>query len=328
MFLQKGVLKKFIGEVQSKLELNTDELGKKIGLSGRTIRDWKRDKYNPQKEIILKLSSLSDVSIPPHKVLPEYWYVHKGASLGGKKRFELYGIPGNRESRSKGGKASWLKRKNNPELWDIYTKKFLEPKESSDLAEFIGIMLGDGGITKFQCSIYLNSEIDKDYSEYVASLILKLFGVQSKIYKHRKHKVLRVSVSGVNLVKYLTLKGLSIGNKVDLQVGAPEWVWSKDEYISACLRGLIDTDGSFIFHRYQVKGKEYIYPRISFSNKSEPLLDFVDKGLRKLGFQPRRSANFEVALFRQMEVRRYLEEIGVRNYKPAIKLFKEGCLSG
>ncbi|MBI4035707.1 LAGLIDADG family homing endonuclease [Candidatus Daviesbacteria bacterium] len=84
------------------------------------------------------------------------------------------------------------------------------------------------------------------------------------------------------MVKYLTSKGLSLGNKVCLQVGVPNWILSKEDYIKACIRGLIDTDGSFVLHRYTIKGKIYTYPKISFSNRSEPLLEFVYQGLRSI----------------------------------------------
>jgi len=45
-----------------------------------------------------------------------------------------------------------------------------------------------------------------------------------------------------DLVEYLNSKGLSLGNKVLLQVGVPEWIWTKEEYIKACIRGLVDTE--------------------------------------------------------------------------------------
>lgn len=314
-----GGLSAFIQEVQRKLGLSADDLARLIGFSGRTLRDWKREKFNPNKDAILKLSQLSGVKLPTFKVISQYWYVYKGAKLGGKRRYELYGPIGTLKDRSKGGKASWNKRKNNPELWKVYTKKIIEPKNSIELAEFIGIMLGDGGLTHFQCSIYLNSEIDKEFAYYVKNLMSKLFGITPKIYVHKKHKVCRVSVSSVNLVKYLTSKGLCIGDKVRAQVGVPSWVLLNPEYVKACIRGLIDTDGSLIIHRYRIKGKEYSYPKISFSNRSEPLLEFVYWGLGQFGLNPKRTYRSEVWLHNQNDVRRYLEIIGVSNYKPNIQ---------
>ncbi len=140
-----------------------------------------------------------------------------------------------------------------------------------------------------------------------------------RIYIHKKHKVWRVSVSSVNLVKYLTIKGLFLGNKVHLQVGVPDWILLKREYIKACIRGLVDTDGSFVIHRYKINGKVYVYPKMSFSNRSEPLLEFVYKGLKQFGFNPKRTYKSEVWLHSQEETKRYLEVVGVSNYKPNLK---------
>ena len=194
-----GELKNFIIAVQTKLKMDSDDLAKLLGLSGRTIRDWRREKFKPTKNHILKMSQLTGIALPKYTALPAYWNIKKAAKLGGKRRYELYGLLGDLKTRSKGGKSSWLKRKNHPELWNKYTTPITEPKESVDLAEFIGIMLGDGGLTHFQCSIYLHSEIDKEFAYYVKNLANKLFGIMPKIYIHRHHKVLRVSVSSVNL---------------------------------------------------------------------------------------------------------------------------------
>lgn len=193
------------------------------------------------------------------------------------------------------------------------------PVLSQDLAEFIGIMLGDGGITHFQCTVYLNSETDREFAYYVRDLVLKLFGLTPKIYVHKKHKVWRVSISSVSLVEYLISRGLSIGSKVGLQAGVPDWIWFKTDYIKACIRGLIDTDGSFILHKYKVKQKQYTYLKISFTNRSQPLIDFIYQALTNLGFNPKKSYKYQVWLHNQAEVRRYLDVIGVNNCRPNLK---------
>ena len=197
-------------------------------------------------------------------------------------------------------------------------RKIYLPVLSPDLAEFIGIMLGDGGLTDFQCTVYLNSETDQYFAYYVRELVLKLFGLTPKIYVHRKHKVWRVSISSVSLVKYLISRGLTTGSKVDLQAAVPDWIWLNTDYIKSCVRGLIDTDGSFVIHKYKVRQKEYSYAKISFTNRSKPLIDFVYQALNKLGFNPKKSYKDQVWLHRQGEVRKYLEEIGVNNYRPNV----------
>lgn len=315
----KGELRRFIEEVQDKLRMSSGELAKLVNVSGRTIRDWKREKFNPSSGSMLELGRLSGIPIPRYKVLSKYWYITKAAKLGGRRSYELYGLLGTKETRSKGGKNSWLKRKNNPVLLKKYTNSIIKPEESIDLAEFIGIMLGDGGLTRYQCIIYLNSDTDIAYAQYIKMLIKRLFDFTPSVYKQNKDRVIRVSVSGVNLVEYLRFKGLNIGDKVHLQVGVPDWIWSQLDYIKACIRGLIDTDGCFALHRYKVNKKEYCYPKICFTNRSEPLLDFVFQGLRKLGFNPKRTYKYSVWLHNQNDARRYLKEIGTRNLKPSVK---------
>lgn len=225
-------------------------------------------------------------------------------------------------------KNSWLKRRENPLIWKKYVNSITQPKESEKLAEFIGIVLGDGGLSRFQCFIYLNSDTDKDYAIYVAKLITELFSLLPTIIKHKKYKLLRVSVSSVNMIEYLLQKGLRLGNKVRLQVEVPVWIWSKSEYIKACIRGLIDTDGCFAIHKHTVNGKAYSYPKIAFTNSSLPILDFVYQGLKRLGFTPYKYLNKKIWLYNQREVRRYLDEVGTRNYKPSIKKILEGGPDG
>lgn len=319
MVFNKGELRQFIENVQVKLKLDCDGLAKVVGLSGRTIRDWRREKYYPQEDIILKFSKLSGIKVPSYHALPQYWNIVEAAKKGGKKRYELYGLLGNRESRVKGGLISWQRREKDPELFKKYTNTFNKPEFSAKLAEFIGIMLGDGGMSQNQFVIYLNKDTDRDFANYTQLLIKELFGLTPKIYESKKDRVIKVSISGINLIRYLTQLGLSIGNKVKLQATVPSWIWLKKEYIKTCIRGLMDTDGCFTLHRYTVNGKEYIYPKIAFTNRSKPILDFVYKGLTELGYNPKIPFRFQVWLHNQREVRQYLKDIGTNNYKPVVK---------
>jgi len=319
LHFKKGLLRQFITEAQNKLNVNAVELSKNLGVSGRTINDWKREKFKPNSVILEKLSTITGTPIPKHKILNKYWYVKKAAKLGGKRTYELYGLMGNRKTRAKGGWMSWIKRKNDPDLWKKYLNTFSKPKESKEFAEFIGIMLGDGGITTGQITIYLSAITDQEYAKFVKNLIKKLFDLNASISGNNKSHVLRVGISGINIVKYLVEEGLKVGNKVLLQVGVPDWIWKDKEYVKACIRGLIDTDGCFTIHKYKVNKKEYRYPKICFSNHSEPILDFVHKGLIDLGYNPKRTLKYDVWLHNQNEVKKYLKEIGTNNIKPVVK---------
>ncbi len=63
-----------------------------------------------------------------------------------------------------------------------HRKKILLPKHSIHLAEFFGIMLGDGGINNpWQATITLNATKDREYSRYIKELIKFLFGLPPRV---------------------------------------------------------------------------------------------------------------------------------------------------
>lgn len=315
---RKGDLHSYIQTVENTLKIPLKEICNQLHISERTFRDWKREKFNPNNEAITQLSRMSSIPIPAHQRLDRYWYTKNAGLLGGKARYARHGALGTTKTCAKGGWMSWIKRKNDPDIWKKYLNTFSKPKESEELAEFVGILLGDGGITRTQITIYLSSITDQKYSHYVEKLIFTLFGLHSSSTNDHEKHVLRISISGINVVKYLVQKGLKVGNKVKLQVGIPLWIKSNKRYVKACIRGLIDTDGCFTIHRYSVNGRKYLYPKIVFSNKSEPILDFVNKELLKLKYSPKRTFEFDVWLHNQNEVRRYLKDIGTHNIKPNV----------
>ncbi|MBI3283041.1 hypothetical protein HYZ70_03100 [Candidatus Curtissbacteria bacterium] len=231
-------------------------------------------------------------------------------------RSKIYGELGTPEGRRLGGINSMKRR----ELMGNLSKPVKEPKDSEDLAELMGILLGDGCLSRYQFVIYLNSETDVEYAYYVKDLIYRLFDLMPSISQDKDEKVLRIMLSRVNLVKYLERKGLKLGNKVLLQVVVPLWIWSKPEYVKACIRGLIDTDGCFAIHRYSVNGQKYSYPKINFTNRSLPLLKFVHDGLISLGYNPKNGEKYKVWLYNKSDVKKYLEDIGTRNFKASFFL--------
>ena len=91
------------------------------------------------------------------------------------------------------------------------------PKDSEELAELLGIVFGDGGINnKWQLVISLNSNLDKEYSQYIFSLIKKLFNISAIIRKRPNQNTLVVVASSISLVEFLVSKGAARGNKLNL----------------------------------------------------------------------------------------------------------------
>ena len=195
-------------------------------------------------------------------------------------------------------------------------KQILRPIQNEELAEFVGIMMGDGGMSKYQATITLHHLDDSQYSEFVVTLIQRLFGYTPSIYHKPKKSVLDIVMSRIEIVDFLNTLGLPIGNKISQCLDVPDWIRQNSTFAIACIRGLIDTDGSIFTHTYKSKGKNYSYKKLSFTSASESLVHTVYFLLSGLGFHPRISRNGkDVRLESISDVKRYFEIIGSDNPK-------------
>lgn len=307
---------KFLSDVIKCTGLKTEDLAKICNVHGRTFRDWRRGKYQMSYSALSKLCKVSRFPIPRDiEILPEFWSVKKTASLGGKRRFELYGAPGTIESRRKGGINSSKKFLLNPE-WAkkkgfAIRKKITYPDNSELLAEFLGILYGDGGVTKYQVSVTFNKLIDKPYADYVVQLIKKLFSISPSINYRKIENAGNVVISSSNVVELLTRHGIKIGNKTKWS-NPPNWIWQEEKYKAAYLRGLMDTDGCVYHHKYKVNGKWYSFAKIAFTSYFAPLCETILRMLKSLNFSPKLYGN-RVYLYKRAEVDRYFREVGTNN---------------
>lgn len=116
VIFSKGKQKVWLSEITDKLGI--DFVAKVCRVSPRTIRDWRREKYTIPEGTLLTLSKRARCKIPPGiRLVPDFWYVSKGAKKGALRRLKLYGPLGNLESRRKGGVISQQKRKDDPEKY-------------------------------------------------------------------------------------------------------------------------------------------------------------------------------------------------------------------
>lgn len=66
-----------------------------------------------------------------------------------------------------------------------HRKAVIFPKDSVALAEFFGIMIGDGGINNsWQVNVSMNAVKDKTYARYISRLIQGLFGLTTCSFMH------------------------------------------------------------------------------------------------------------------------------------------------
>lgn len=317
---KKGKQRRFLEGVHCHLSI--DEMARTCACSPRTIRDWRREKFLMDENAAKLLSEKAGVPFPQsdiRELRDAYWYTTKGATQGGYAVLRKYGrIGGDPEYRKARWRAWWEREgqfKPQPIHNDPLPVKI--PKKSCDLAEFVGIMLGDGGISKYQVTITLHSENDRDYGIFVSNLIRKLFDVPVKAYKSKRFHAHDYTVSRKKLVQFCVgTLGLKMGNKVRQQVDVPYWIKNNNSYTCACLRGLIDTDGSVFSHRYRSKGKQYSYKKLSFSNASLPLVIFVYSTLMSYNIHGRITKDKRQIRIEDIEgMTRYFKHISTHNPK-------------
>lgn len=206
------------------------------------------------------------------------------------------------------------------------TKQIILPKKSNRLAEFYGIMLGDGNVTKikgyklgtYQIRIVGDSRYDKEYLlNFVKPLIEKLFGVKVNTYLYKDANALSLNAYGKKLVEFLENLGFKPGDKIKNHLNIPKWIKENKDYLKVCIRGLIDTDGSV----HRMSKKDWNLIRINFRNYNKRLITDVRNGFITLNFHPSKIIHENIFyISRQSEVKKYLKEIGFSNRKHRDKI--------
>jgi len=266
--------------------------------------------------------------MPNVRILPEFWSTKKAAQLGALARYQLYGNPGTFEGRRRAGLLLQEKIRANPDLakqWRVaLAKEIKHPPLSPLLAEFVGILLGDGGVrSALQVTVSFNREKEMAYAHWIQGVVRRLFGLDSALSLRKDNLGGDVVVSSSQLVRYLAgITGLKPGNKLHGGLDVPEWIWGQRTYKISCLRGLMDTDGSLYLHRYQVNGRWYAYPKLCVASASSSLLSSIYRLFSELGFHPRMTSNKLVFIDRTAESRRFYRVVGSRHKRNCDKIEK------
>ena len=298
-------------------------------VSERTVRDWRREKFLADFDSLKKILNKTNLEIPKNiEIKDPFWYVHKGAKIGGKlgaeacfKKYGYYG--GNPEYRKKKW-YEWWERKGKYEKNFLFREKDIQkPQKSIDLAEFVGIVLGDGCITKYQITFTLHSVDDKKYGEFIIKLIKKLFNISVGVCSDKSALANRYYISRTKLVNFCIKElGLKMGNKIKQQVDIPNWIKANEFYARACVRGLVDTDGCIFNHKYKVKGKQYDYKKLSFTSYSKPLRESFFKILKQNGLNPRIAQDRDVRIDSIIDMKNYFKIFNSNNSKHLNKYYK------
>ncbi len=236
--------------------------------------------------------------------------------LGALKRNSIHGNPATKESRRKGGLAAYSNFKLNLSLsfnkGFKLEKKILYPEKTPQLAEFIGILLGDGSINDYQVRIYFNAKTDTSYANFVRNMAQGLFNIDSNIALRPKN-TLELVISSKALVNFLLEIGLKKGNKVKQAIDAPAWIYDSMDNLYSCLRGLMDTDGGVYFHVHNTKGIKYRNMVLCFTSHSKPLLCSVEKMFFSVGISAKNDLRERVLVYNRLDIEKYMNIVGSHN---------------
>lgn len=198
---------------------------------------------------------------------------------------------------------------STPELKRTYAARrrsdITIPKHYSlRLAEFLGIMYGDGSLSYYQIIVTLGTK-ELDYANYVLDLMENLFGARPKI-GIRKTGYRDVYIGSREISDWLKDQGLAY-NKVRAQVDIPKWIFKKKKYMEGFTRGFFDTDGSVYRLRFGIQ--------VSFTNFSAPLLNSLRRILIALDYHPSRISQKRLYVTRRDTVIKFFKEIKPVNRK-------------
>lgn len=319
VFFPKEEQRSFLDSVKEEMRVSWPELAEVVGVHKRTMNDWKREKTSMSFPALKTILRKTGWEMPGNVEMKEpFWYTHKGAREGGLAVYKKYGRVGGDPEYRKKKWYEWWEREGRFKHHPIIntTLPIRRPRKSADLAEFVGIVLGDGGISKRQLTITLNDKDDKDYGEFVITLIKKLFDVPVSTYHREEVSTINFIVSRSELIHFCVEElGLKRGNKIKQQVDIPDWIKQNELYSIACVRGLVDTDGCVFPHRYKVNEKWYSYKKLSFTSYSKPLRQSVFNILKDNALNPRLARDRDVRLESIKDMKKYFRIFNFHNPK-------------
>ncbi|MCB9799040.1 LAGLIDADG family homing endonuclease [Candidatus Nomurabacteria bacterium] len=149
--------------------------------------------------------------------------------------------------------------------------------QKEGLAYIIGVAAGDGNLSNPNGrAVRLRITCDNRYPVLMKKIqkeIEKILPQNKVSFIFRKDGCTDISCYSN---KWPYLLGWNVGTKYDQQILLPQWIFQKKTFISQCLKGLIETDGTI----YVDRG----YTMVSFTSTLRGLTYQVQTMLQILGF--------------------------------------------
>lgn len=306
--LEAGQQKLFINYVMRKLNCSLRGMLKyNVGVSYPSLKKYRQEKCLMPNLFFEKLCKLASINKNSLNViyLDSNWGKVKGGSKGivSMRKKHLSKIKG---WCLKGGKFSSCSN----------IKKIKHPRISKELAELIGAIIGDGTITSRFVRISGDYRYDMSYFNYLSGIVNKLFGITASIYqeKSRYKNTAYLLISSKRFCSFLyDHYGLKFGDKIRNNTIIPAVILKKKALSIACLRGLMDTDGSV--SRRGRNGSQFC---VEFFSKNFNLVKQVDEIGKRLGIFTYIARN-RVGTNSWKYVSRYFKIVGSSNLKHIIR---------
>ena len=280
--------------------INKKQLAFKLGVSFWTLRNWLKNRTVPEDKFIQLTKEYPIINkIVKYDILPDNW----GSSLGGKNSFK---------KKSKNDIMRQIKIMNSSRT----EFKIPEIKIDEKLSELVGIMMGDGCITKFFAkydkryryviTVSGHSITDNEYHRnIVAKLFSEIFEIKEpKIVKIKNENAIKITVGHKPIAEYLISLGLPLGKKYD-KLEIPKYFLDKELLLNRIIRGLFDTDGYF----YARKDEGYRYPHVMITTKSDKLRNQLKKIFENRGY-PTYSYKYNISIRGIENINKWFLEIG------------------
>jgi intein/homing endonuclease len=191
------------------------------------------------------------------------------------------------------------------------------------LAEFVGIMLGDGSIgqynTKVKDKIKIHRRVkvtldsrNKEYINYVATIMKEILRVEPKVYFRKGENAVDISTYRKDALKFvINVIGLKFSPKWNNMV-VPEQL-RKGKLGLMVLRGLFDTDGCLSMFN----NNGTIYPRIEIRLSPSPAQEQINSILDEYDFhykiQSQDKGKTRIRISGINELNKWFELIGSSN---------------
>ena len=178
---------------------------------------------------------------------------------------------------------------------------------STELATLIGLILGDGNISKFPRCERLIITLGTDKPKlilFAKQLVEQVFSKKPAVAKYALENAIRISLYQKYISKRL---GVPSGERKYSKKGLPRWIWKSRKYLLAGLRGLYEAEAYLSIH---LPSSTYNF---AFVNCNEKLLLDVKTALIKLGYHPEIRSN-AIRLRKRDEVKSFEKLISFRQY--------------